>query len=231
MKHLFLLFIFSVATSVCAAQTIQAVDGDTVLIDGEEAHLRGIDAPELDQPHGANAKSTIELMLKTGDFKVKDLSNRRGSKGRLVSLVTDNGTSMAETLVAIGLAWSTDPKGMLPTKMQKLMASAKRNKKLLWSESNPVNPAIWRQHPERYKADLTYLAENKYRAEQQRIAESAERQAAWNNLVATNPELAQQIIADREQKARDKKILRQLNRIRSDQSYNQMKTRQMIRGY
>lgn len=219
MKRLFLLLLIVTFTQICSAQDFQAVDGDTVLIDGEKVHLRGIDAPELDQPCGEDAKNAVTLMLQTGGFEPCKISNA-GPRGRYGDFITKNGSSMAETLVSLGLAWSTDPKSMIPTKMQKLMKKAQHQKRWIWAENNPVNPADWRKNPTRYTADLRYLAENKYAKKLQRREDEARQLAEWNHLVATNPALAQQIIAAKEQEARDKKLQKRLRNMEIQQIIN-----------
>lgn len=213
--------LFSATVVAAEDQTryIVAVDGDTVIVDGEEIHLRGVDAPELDQPFGAEAKRTLQSILQSLPCGITKPSNR-GPKGRLATISIHGAKanqSAGQMLISMGLAWSTDPKAILPSKNQKLMASAKRNHKNLWSDPNPINPESWRRNPSRHSVDLGYLAEKRYEKKQQFRAEEARRVAVWNQLVVENPALAQQIVAEQNQKKRDEKIQKQLKQIRSNQ--------------
>jgi len=216
MKYIFFLLFLTIGTT-CYGQSLQVIDGDTILLDGEEVNIRGIDAPELNQPYGINAKDAITLMLSKGQWTVSELSNR-GPNGRMGNLINENGSSMAETLIEAGLAWSTDPKGIMPTKLQNRMKSAKAMKRGLWSDSNAVNPSNWRKNPAKYNANLALLAEAEYLAKQQRRAEEAERQAAWDALVATNPELAQKILADQAQAERDQALQDKIDSLQKGQA-------------
>lgn len=135
-------------------------DGDTLtlLSAGEEHRIRlgGIDAPELSQPHGTQARAALALMClgRQADVAVQD----RDRYGRAVGTVrcgrlaiapttagTDTATKTANTeLVKQGHAWvyaqyNHDP--TLPAWEQR----ARFNRWGLWAQARPTPPWEWRQ--------------------------------------------------------------------------------------
>jgi len=86
------------------------VDGDTLTLqpDGKpliEVRLRDMDAPEICQPHGTEAKKALEEFA-LGKKAVLTGSGR-DSYGRTVGVVTVDGQSVSKWMVAEGHAWST----------------------------------------------------------------------------------------------------------------------------
>ena len=86
------------------------IDGDSLTLQPEgkapiEVRLRDMDAPEICQPHGLEAKKALEQLAlgKTARLTV----SARDSYGRSVGLVTVDGQSLSRQMVAEGHAWST----------------------------------------------------------------------------------------------------------------------------
>lgn len=85
------------------------IDGDTLTLQPQgkppiEVRLRDMDAPEICQPHGPEAKKALEEMAlgKTAKLTV----SARDSFGRSIGLVMVDGQSLSKLMVAEGHAWS-----------------------------------------------------------------------------------------------------------------------------
>lgn len=92
---------------VCLVATCLAVvDGDTLEVGGERVRLWGIDAPELDAPGGAAARTALAELAADGVVCVAPPSGQdRDRWGRAVRLCrTPDGRDLAAALVAAGVA-------------------------------------------------------------------------------------------------------------------------------
>ncbi len=86
------------------------IDGDTLVLQPQgkppiDVRLRDVDAPEICQAHGPEAKKALEQLAlgKTAQLTV----SARDSHGRSIGLVTVDGQSLSKLMVAEGHAWST----------------------------------------------------------------------------------------------------------------------------
>lgn len=86
------------------------VDGDTLVLQPQgkppiDVRLRDMDAPEICQPHGVEAKKALEQLAlgKTAQLTV----SARDQHGRSIGIVTVDGQSLSKLMVAEGHAWST----------------------------------------------------------------------------------------------------------------------------
>lgn len=133
------------------AWRVEAVnDGDTVTcLDGEgrrvKIRLRGIDAPELDQPGGAAARAALARKLVAGIVRVA--GDARDQHGRLLGTLFVDDRDLNRELVAEGWAWAfggfVDDDEMLAAE-----AAARRDRRGLWAEPQPMPPQQWRTlHP------------------------------------------------------------------------------------
>ena len=117
------------------------IDGDTIYSDRRKIRLRGIDAPEIGQRGGTEAKRQLELLVNEGPVRVEyldtDVYDRLiariyGRRGDLCRLMVANGYAVA--------AFHRDYKGD-----EKRARSHKRG---LWATHGIENPAAWRRkHP------------------------------------------------------------------------------------
>lgn len=91
------------------------VDGDTFWLDGEKVRIADINAPETSRPacgveaaRGAAATRRLIALLNQGPIALEAGSQDRDRYGRLLRVVTRDGRSLGEQLVAEGLAerWS-----------------------------------------------------------------------------------------------------------------------------
>ncbi|MCL6252298.1 thermonuclease family protein [Altererythrobacter sp. KTW20L] len=92
------------------------VDGDTIWLDGVKIRIADIDTPEISSPRcdseyalGIRARDRMQQLLNEGPFAVEAIGSRDEDQyGRKLRVVTRNGRSLGDMLVAEGLArtWS-----------------------------------------------------------------------------------------------------------------------------
>ena len=129
------------------AHVITIVDGDTFkgLVAGSmllRFRLHGIDAPELGQPFGKDAKNFAGDLLYERDVEIVALG--RDKRGLTVADVfLGDGRSVSHEMVKAGLAWR-DPKYDNKVLIQ-LEKEARKAKKGLWADAKPVPPWSYRK--------------------------------------------------------------------------------------
>jgi endonuclease YncB( thermonuclease family) len=120
-------------------------DGDTLVIGSagrvRVVQLAGIDAPELTQDFGDDARDYVKEITKGKRVTVEVLETK--TKTSLVAKVTVDGRDLAAALVENGLAWSeSDSDADLKTAQEK----AKSDKQGLWANANPTPPWDFRKN-------------------------------------------------------------------------------------
>ncbi len=93
---------------IAIGRVVGISDGDTLSlrIDGRERmgiRLAGIDAPELDQPYGVEARRALASLARDRTARVEVVD--RDAYGRLVGTVYIGGRNINAALVAEGAAW------------------------------------------------------------------------------------------------------------------------------
>lgn len=79
------------------------VDGDTIVIDGQNIRLAGIDAPEMDHPYGKNAK--WHLVQLTKGHKIKAVFHGEQTHAREVATCyLPDGRDLSAEMVKAGFA-------------------------------------------------------------------------------------------------------------------------------
>ena len=126
-------------TGICK----RVVDGDTfILEDDTKVQIWGIDAPEKGQPYAAQATGALEKTLKGRELKLK--VKETDQYGRKVAEVSAGKTNLALFMVNGGYAWHDDFNAPDATKLATAMKKAKKAKKGLWKDKNPVKPYDFR---------------------------------------------------------------------------------------
>ena len=125
-------------------------DGDTVTcIDGanqpQKIRLRGIDAPEHDQPHGRESRQALVLKLAGGAVRVEGAA--RDQHGRLLGTLWLGDRDVNRELVSEGHAWVFG--GFAPDPdLLAAESEARKARRGLWADAHPVAPQAWRaEHP------------------------------------------------------------------------------------
>ena len=136
------------ASSEFSAKVIAVLDGDqiTVVHDRRQQKIRlnGIDSPEVQQPFGKRAKQfTADRTLgKT----VTVVSVGKDRQGRTIADVfLPDGQLLSYLLMKEGLAWWYRQHALDNTVLEQLEREARKARKGLWAESNPVAPWQWRR--------------------------------------------------------------------------------------
>jgi len=130
---------------------VEAVnDGDTVTcVDGEGRQVRirlvRIDAPELDQPMGREARAALAAKLGGGIVRVSGAS--RDQHGRLLGTLWLGDRDLNRELVAEGAAWVFG--GFRPDPdLLDAETAARAARRGLWADPHPQMPSDWRrEHP------------------------------------------------------------------------------------
>ena len=146
MRHLSIAFILLTSTPAFAfsAHVASCHDGDTCrVVTGQGAlkvRLAEIDAPEIDQPYGVEARDVLCSMI---CGRVIDVEPRGTSYDRVVGLIRLGGLDTSEAMVRAGAAWDYpqyDPDPAIPA----LEARARAGRLGLWAAARPVAPWSWR---------------------------------------------------------------------------------------
>lgn len=154
----FLLILFPAVAAALSGTAERISDGDTLRIKGSDGtrttiRLAGIDAPEKDQPFGrASGRRLSSLCLgKPVEAEVRATDRY----GRTVARVFCSKTDAARSLIGEGLAWHyvkyarTQPADEALGDSES-EASARAEKRGLWSDPEPVAP--WTHRKDRKSA-------------------------------------------------------------------------------
>jgi len=147
--------IIAALTAVVVAATVGAettwkcqevVDGDTIVAESDagqivQVDLFGVDAPEIAQPFGEEAKAFLEE-LALG--RVITVSTTNTSDRQVTAAVQVEGADLSEALVRSGLAWLPED-GSSSEAIAIALFTARSGSIGLWSDSDAEHPSLWRQ--------------------------------------------------------------------------------------
>ena len=127
-------------------RVVRIKDGDTIVIVGQdnidlELRLAGIDAPERDQPFGAEAATFLESLLSGQTVHLDNVE--REKYGRVLANVYLGSRWVDLELVQHGCAWvypNTDSRALRDAE-----AKARTERTGLWSLDSPTPPWEWRK--------------------------------------------------------------------------------------
>jgi micrococcal nuclease len=126
-------------------RVVKVHDGDsvTLLSDGvqHEARLAGIDAPELRQEFGRDAKSTLASLVEGRVVTFADTGHDRYHRN-LVRMHVE-GMDVNAEMVRRGMAWRYSAYSSDPV-LAAVEQEARRFRRGLWSQAHPVPPWEWR---------------------------------------------------------------------------------------
>lgn len=139
------------------AKVIAVIDGDTLLLMPFNAsatkprfyklRLADIDAPELGQPFGQEAKRDLtKLVLHQHVRVVTVATDRYGRRVGWVSLLQSAhaGLDVNAELVQRGAAWALS-RSRRAAHLQPLQQYAQRTRRGLWADENATPPWVWRK--------------------------------------------------------------------------------------
>ncbi len=132
-----------------SAKVIAVMDGDTVMVlrDGQKLKVRlaNIDAPEKDQAFGKQSRDSLLEMV--GKKQVQIDSQAVDQYGRIVGLLSVDGTNVNQEQVKRGMAWEYSHYHSDKTYIA-LQDRAQQAHRGLWAQANPQPPWQWRKlHP------------------------------------------------------------------------------------
>jgi len=143
---LFLLPILADAATI-TGKVVKVVDGDTidVLQDRQTLRIRlnGIDAPESGQAYGKRAKQFVLELAAQKMVKVEVFEKDR--YGRSVGdVILPDGQNLNREIVRAGYAWWFR-KYSKDQSLGKLEEEARKARRGLWQDKNPMSPWGWRK--------------------------------------------------------------------------------------
>ena len=146
----FYLFTLCLAVGFLNAYTplenIRVVDGDTIRAEakGKEIKIRlvEIDAPEMNQPFGAQSKNFLNRLLYGKDVTL--ISQGEDRFGRTLGEIYANGDSANALMIKSGFAWVYD-RYVKDSSLYKYQDQAKAENLGLWRAKDPIAPWVWRK--------------------------------------------------------------------------------------
>ena len=146
----FYLLAFCLAVGFLNAYTplenIRVVDGDTIRAEakGKEIKIRlvEIDAPEMNQPFGAQSKNFLNRLLYKKDVTL--ISQGEDRYGRTLGEIYANGESANTLMIKSGFAWVYD-RYVKDSSLYKYQDQAKAENLGLWQAKDPIAPWVWRK--------------------------------------------------------------------------------------
>ncbi|WP_243358343.1 thermonuclease family protein [Fundidesulfovibrio terrae] len=141
----FAIAMFLAAQAWAFTGTVQRVhDGDTVTVDDVRVRLYGIDAPELDQPGGKEARQYLASLAQ--DRAVEVLPRDVDAYGRTVGvlLLLPGRQDLNAAMVKAGHAWVYKQYCRDCTALTISETWARLQGLGLWAKEGPVAPWVWR---------------------------------------------------------------------------------------
>ncbi|XGQ70450.1 thermonuclease family protein [Campylobacter hepaticus] len=136
---------FMIQTSSFEAKVLKVIDGDTIEVKQDNKIFRvrlfGIDAPELKQNFGNQAREALNKIVKGKQVKI--IYENKDIYDRIVAIVKLNDKDVNQFLVSQGYAWADVYYSGFYIKEQEY---AKKNRLGLWKQKNPIEPYKWRKH-------------------------------------------------------------------------------------
>ena len=145
---IFLLFGTLIFGETLVGKVIKVYDGDTItmLVDGEKEKIRfyGIDSPEKNQSYGIESRDFVRSKIMDKKVKVKVVNTDRYGR-KIGKIYYDNNRYLNLECVRTGNAWWYEYYASNEEDLKLAQEQAKRSRKGLWKEKNPVNPYEWRK--------------------------------------------------------------------------------------
>jgi endonuclease YncB( thermonuclease family) len=156
--YVFLLFLGTVLFSqhvlaaIFAGTVIAVMDGDTILLKPAagktvprpflKIRLADIDAPEKDQAFGDDSGRALAALVLKKQVQVVTVAS--DDYGRQVARVSLGNLDVNRHMVQRGLAWAYTRYRRNPG-LVALQREARRDRRGLWSQAEPVPPWVWRK--------------------------------------------------------------------------------------
>lgn len=148
-KFVFILALLLLTSPATAwlGTVVKVSDGDTIWVETEKQatkiRLYGIDAPESNQPYGAEATAFLADFALGKTVTVVELDTDK--YGRSVAIVILDGVSLQEIMLDCGYAWVYTNYCKQCNNWKALEQDARENKRGLWADEC-VEPWKWRKN-------------------------------------------------------------------------------------
>lgn len=148
MRRLFLMLVLA-STSVFAdvGKVVKVLDGDTIKVVSVgvtmTVRLGGIDAPEVKQAYGAQARKVLSDMVLGRNVTV--VGGKKDKYGRTISVVLLDGRNVSQEMVSRGAAWWYKQYAPRDKVLSSLQDQARKDKIGLWADASPVPPWVFRK--------------------------------------------------------------------------------------
>lgn len=140
MRYLVALLLALTITPVAAEHYLETIDGDTFKTNERTIHLYGIDAPEIDQPHGKEAMWVLRGRLKRGTLSLRTVGTT--PEGEAIARVVVDGENLSHKLLTYGLAW-IKPGDETP-ELRRMVDVACATRRGLWHDNETITPWAYR---------------------------------------------------------------------------------------
>lgn len=148
LKPFFCAWVISISISAYAdyVKVISVIDGDTIKVLNDKkqqynVRLANIDAPESNQEYGKKSKQNLNSLI-YGKTIYLD-GDQYDKYGRRISTIDLGKININKKMVYDGYAWAYR-KYLKDNSYVILEEQARKNKKGLWREKNPIQPENWR---------------------------------------------------------------------------------------
>ena len=132
----------------------RVIDGDSIVVDGHQVRIAGIDAPEMGQVMYANgqavntgkiARAHLARLIGKGQVSCRVLGQDKYGR-RLAVCYNHRGADLGKAMVRAGMAqaYGYRTRGQAK-KYRRTQAWARMTRKGLWAKGSAWNPAAWRR--------------------------------------------------------------------------------------
>lgn len=134
-------------TAEFKAKVVSITDSDTIIVlrEGVQKRIRlyGIDCPEKKQPFGTRAKQFTGRLAHEKTVTLRPHGKDRN--GRIIAeVILPDGRNLNHEIVKAGFAWWFRKYAPTDKELARLEAEARKNKRGIWSEPEPIAPWLYR---------------------------------------------------------------------------------------
>lgn len=131
------------------AKVLRIIDGDTIDVEHNydiiRVRIKGIDAPESNQPYGFEAHKFLHDLI--GGKTVYISTESTGKYKREIGKVFDEDhNNISEIMIAKGQAWADFTDSRFDPNIKQLQDHAQKQKIGLWAGDKPIQPKVWREN-------------------------------------------------------------------------------------
>ena len=134
------LTIFARATRIPDGDGFTAVAGGVLW----NCRLAWLDAPEMSQPYGPEARATLYHLIHNQELRISALSHDKYGR-MIVSVHNENREHVNEVLIRLGAAHYMPKYGLGPASLAAAASWAKTMRQGLWASPHPILPVDHRQ--------------------------------------------------------------------------------------